>query len=109
MGGKRVDSRRMKKLRGEFFEEGKRLAASPVAEERDQSRCWLCRGDIDYTVPQATTPDSHTLDHAKDVDTYPELQEDPDNFRHCHFSCNSSRGKDAPNTQGLGEPMPAWW
>ncbi|MFE2772278.1 HNH endonuclease [Microbacterium resistens] len=97
----------MHQLRDEFFEEGKRLDADPAT--RHLADCWLCRGHIDYTVPQATTPDSHTLDHAKDVETYPELQEDWDNFRHAHFSCNTSRGKRAPNTQGLGEPMPAWW
>lgn len=111
MSGKRVDSRRMKKLRAEFFEDGKRLDADPAT--REHASCWLCPpgpgARIDYTVPQASTPDSHTLDHSKDVDTYPELQEDPDLFRHCHFSCNSSRGKKAPNTQGLGQPMPAWW
>lgn len=107
MAGKRTNTRRMHQLRDEFFEEGKRLDADPAT--RHLADCWLCRGHIDYTVPQATTPDSHTLDHAKDVETYPELQEDWDNFRHAHFSCNSSRGKRAPNTQGLGEPMPAWW
>ncbi|MFK4760311.1 hypothetical protein ACI3KS_05185 [Microbacterium sp. ZW T5_45] len=99
----------MHKLRDDFFDEGKAQSLSPDPDERAESDCWLCRGGIDYTVPPATTPDSHTLDHAKDVDTYPELQEDPDNFRHAHFSCNSSRGKRAPNDQGLGEPMPAWW
>jgi len=97
----------MHMLRDDYDDDGKRLDADP--ETRHEADCWLCHGRIDYTVPAATTPDSHTLDHAKDVDTYPELQEDPDNFRHCHFNCNSSRGRRAPNDQGLGEPMPAWW
>lgn len=37
-----------------------------------------------------------------------ELQDDPDNFRHAHFNCNSSRGK-GEYEQGVGEEMPAWW
>lgn len=107
MAGKRKETRRMHRLREDFFDEGKALDADP--DTRDAAGCWLCRGRIDYNVGAGTTPDSHTLDHLKDVDDYPELQEDPDNFRHAHFVCNSSRGKRAPNTQGLGEQMPAWW
>ena len=111
MGGKRKDTRRMHKLRDEFFEEGKRLDADPAT--RHLADCSLCPpgpgARIDYTAKPGTTPDSHTLEHAKAVDDFPELQEDPDNFRHAHFSCNSSRGKRALNHQGLGEPMPRWW
>lgn len=106
MSGKRVESRRMHKLRDEFFELGKRQSAEGRA---DEAQCWLCRTDIDYTAAPGTTADSHTLDHYFDVDTHPELQEDPDNFRHAHYSCNSSRGKRAPNTQDLGEQVAAWW
>ncbi|WP_439593903.1 hypothetical protein [Microbacterium sp.] len=94
----------MHKLRDEFFEEGKRLdaAGDPAAN------CWLCKQRIDYEAGQGTTPDSHTLDHFHVVDDRPDLQEDPSNFRHAHFNCNSSRGKRTPSP-GLGEPAPSWW
>lgn len=106
MPGKRVDSRRMKRLRSEFFEDGKRLDADP--DTRDRANCWLCRTRIDYTVPPGSTPDSHNMDHYVTVDERPDLQEDPSNFRHSHASCNEARGKRAPSP-GLGEPVPAWW
>ncbi len=109
MSGKRVDTRRMKKLRNDFFEQGKKDSLSRDPDIRDRSKCWLCRDSIDYTAKPGTTPNSHELDHAHPVDDRPDLQEDADNFRHSHSSCNGSRGKRAPNTQGLGEPVPAWW
>lgn len=102
----RTNSRRMHKLRDEFFADGKRLDADP--DTRPLSVCWLDGDPIDYVAAPATTPDSHTLDHYFPVEDYPELQEDPDNFRHAHFDCNSRRGKRAPSP-GLGEPMPQWW
>jgi 5-methylcytosine-specific restriction endonuclease McrA len=102
----RQQTRRMHKLRDEFFELGKKQFARG---ERDAAKCWLCGGEIDYTAKPATTPDSHTLDHLHAVDDRPDLQEDVDNFRHAHYSCNSSRGKRTPNTQGLGEQVAAWW
>lgn len=104
--GKRKNTRRMHKLRDEFYLEGKRLDADPAT--RDRSLCWLDGQRIDYDAAPGTTPDSHTLDHVKPVEDYPELQEDPTNFRHAHFDCNSSRGKRTPSA-GLGEPAPAWW
>lgn len=105
----RMQTRRMHKLRDAFFEQGRRDSESRDPAVREKSRCWLCRTDIDYTAKPATTPDSHTTDHRHAVDDRPDLQEDIDNFEHAHYSCNSSRGKRAPNTQGLGEPVPAWW
>lgn len=102
---KRTHTREDQRLRTEFFQEGKALDAAGDSE----ADCWLCRTRIDYTVDPGTTQDSHTLDHYFPVDDYPELQNDPDNFRHAHFSCNSSRGKREANRNGLGEPMPAWW
>ncbi len=104
----RTNTRRMHKLRDEFFAEGARLDADP--DTRELASCWLCTDRIDYIASPGTTPDSHTLDHYYAVDDYPELQEDPDNFRHAHFDCNSRRGKRAPTTAaGLGTPMPQWW
>ncbi|SDR72032.1 HNH endonuclease [Microbacterium paraoxydans] len=111
MTGKRThkESRRMHKLRREFFEEGKRQSRSTNPDEVEKSKCWICRDAIDYDAGQGTTSDSHELDHYHPVDDRPDLEEDVDNFRHSHSSCNSSRGKRAANTQGLGEQVAAWW
>ena len=103
---KRVDTRRMKKLRGEFFREGQRLDADP--ETRHLANCWLCKQRIAYDVEPNTTPDSHNLDHYHPYSTHPELIEDPSNFRHACFVCNTSRGNRAPSP-GLGEAVPDWW
>lgn len=99
----------MHKLRDEFFEQGRAQSKSIDPDEQAKSKCHLCGDDIDYDVAAGTTADSHNLDHYFPVDDYPELEEDPDNFRHAHQSCNSSRGKRAPNTQGLGAQVAAWW
>lgn len=106
MAGKRKNTRRMHKLRDEFYEAGKRLDADPAT--RDQSVCWICKNRIDYDAAPGTTPDSHTLDHRIAVEDAPELQEDPSVFEHAHFSCNSSRGR-RHLSLGLGELAPAWW
>lgn len=106
MAGKRTNTRRMHKLRDEFYEEGKRLDADP--DTRHLANCWICKDRIDYAAKPGTTPNSHTLDHRIPVEERPDLQEDPSNFEHCHFSCNSSRGDRTPSP-GLGEPAPAWW
>lgn len=104
--GKRKNTRRMTKLREEFFVEGKRLDADPAT--RDEALCWLCRGRIDYVAQAGSTPDSHNLDHYHAVDDRPDLEEDPDNFRHSHAGCNLARGKRTPSP-GLGAQVPAWW
>ncbi|PPF18278.1 hypothetical protein C5B92_07120 [Rathayibacter sp. AY1A4] len=100
----RENTREDHRLRDAFFTEGKQLAAAgdPAAD------CWLCHTPIDYEAKPSTTDDSHNLDHAKSWHDYPELRRDPNNFRHAHFHCNTSRGKRAP-TPGLGAPMPDWW
>ncbi len=105
-GGLRTDTRRMHKLRTEFFLEGKRLDADP--KTRDQANCWICHGRIDYDADPGSTDDSHNLDHFKSVRDFPDLQEDPTGFRHAHRSCNIAHGADAP-VMGLGEQMPEWW
>lgn len=102
----RVDSRAMKRLRADFFEEGRAQDADPST--RPLSVCWLCKQRIDYDVEPSSTPDSHNLDHYHAVHDRPDLQEDPTNFRHAHFSCNTSRGRRAPSP-GLGDEVPAWW
>lgn len=106
MAGKRTNTRAMHVGRQSFFEEGKRLDADP--ETRHLSICWLCKERINYDVDPHTTPDSHNLDHFRTVRDYPELQNDPSNWRHSHRLCNGSRGPDAPSL-GLGEQVADWW
>ena len=103
---KRVDTRNMKRLRAEFFADGKLLDADP--DTRHLADCWLCKQHIDYNVEPHTTPDSHNLDHAVTYSDAPELLEDPTNFRHSHRTCNEARGASAPSV-GLGEPVADWW
>ena len=104
MSGKRTNTRLDHELRQAFFEEGQRLDAAGDPE----ANCWLCRQPIDYTAAQGSTPDSHNLDHYFTVSEHPELQSDPDNFRHSHTLCNQQRGAGAPALD-LGEQMPPWW
>ena len=73
------------------FEAGKLLDADPAT--RHLSVCWICTLRIDCEQAPGTTTDSHTLDHYYPVEDFPVLQNEPDNFRHAHFDCNSSRGK----------------
>lgn len=108
MAGKRRNTRRMNKLRTEFYEEGKRLDADPATRHLSVCTYPTCGQRIDYSVPPATTPDSHTLEHVKSVEDFPDLQEDPTNFAHMHFGCNSSKGKRTVGF-GLGEQVPDWW
>jgi hypothetical protein len=100
----RTNTRRMHQLRDDFYAEGKRLDAKgdPAAN------CWRCHTPIDYDVAPHTTPESHNLGHYKSVDDYPELQEDPTNFRHEHRTCNLTAGK-SMHTAGLGASPPDWW
>ncbi|TFC30206.1 hypothetical protein E3O55_08435 [Cryobacterium sp. MDB1-18-2] len=95
----------MNMLRTDFFDEGKQHDATP---DDDEGNCWLCKQEIDYDVPAGTTDDSHNLDHYFAVADYPELQEDPENFRHAHQLCNNKRSNNAPSV-GLGEAVPDWW
>lgn len=104
----RKNTRRMHRPREDFFLEGKRQSTDPDPDVRALVECRLCRTPIDYVAAAGSTPDSHHLDHYRPVRDFPELQEDPDNFRHAHASCNQSRRADAPSAE-LGEPMPAWW
>ena len=100
----RTNTRRMHKLRDDFFAEGQRLDAKGDPE----ANCWLCKGKIDYTAEPNTTPESHNLDHYHPVADHPELQDDPSNARHAHALCNTKRGKRAP-APGIGEAVPDWW
>lgn len=104
MSANRTNTRRMHRLRKEFFDEGRRLdaAGDPSAN------CWIDGERINYAATPGTTPDSHELDHYYSVANYPELQEDPSNFRHAHKLCNGTRGADG-QTYDLGEQVPDWW
>lgn len=97
-------TRRMNRLRDEFFREGKQLdaAGDPAAD------CWICLQPIDYSVRAGTTDDSHELDHYYPVSSHPQLQEDPANFRHSHRLCNLLRSKGAPEPE-LGIPSQVWF
>ena len=103
---KRIDTRRMKKLRGEFFHEGQQLDANP--ETQHLANCWLCKKRIDYTAKPGTTDQSHELDHYYPVSLYPDLQHDPAGWRHSHRLCNRERGNGQPKSD-LGETVPDWW
>ena len=104
----RTNTRRMNKLRDEFFAEGKAQSRSDDPEIRALSDCWLCRSAVDYIADPHTTSDSHNLDHFKAVKYFPELQEDPTNFRHSHMACNLHRGANTPSL-GLGTAVADWW
>lgn len=90
------ESRRYKKLRGEFRSECADL----------QLPCWLCGKPIDYSLP-SEHPDAWSLDHAHTVSEFLELALDPANFRPSHLDCNKRRGNDAPFIQ-LGAPSEDW-
>ena len=104
----RTNTRRMNMLRDDFLAEGRKQSQSPDADERALSDCWLCRLPVDYVADAHTTPDSHNLDHYKTVKDFPELQEDPSNFRHSHMACNLQRGASPPSL-GLGTAVADWW
>ena len=102
----RVNTRRMRQLRRDFFEEGRRLDADP--QTRDQSACWLCGQRIDYDAAPGTTDDSHELDHVVPVSAAPDMQEEPSNFRHAHRRCNAARSNKVPVGALANRPRP-WW
>lgn len=100
----RSNTRRMHQLRAEFFDEGKQLAAAGDPE----ANCWRCKLPIDYEAEPHSTPESHNLGHYRSVRDHPELEEDPDNFRHEHRLCNQAAGA-GMHSLGLGEPVKDWW
>lgn len=104
--GARSNTRRMNRLRQEFFERGKRLDADPAT--RPESVCWICERRIDYDAEPGTTEESHELDHMIPVSIDPGLQEDPTNFRHAHRRCNRERSNRSP-VGDLGDRVEAWW
>lgn len=100
---KHTTSRRFKKLRAEFKEQGR----------ADDARCWLCRQPIDYDLPRLD-PDtgrlnweSWELDHLYPQSKYPELAEDWGNFRHSHSRCNNDRSNKAPS-RAITNPSRGW-
>lgn len=101
---KRPHTRAFERHKQEFFEAGKRLDAEgdPAAD------CWICHKRIDYSVPPSSSDQSHELDHYYPYSLYPELVDDPANFRHSHRRCNRERGNGQPK-MNLGEVIAAWW
>ena len=71
MAGARTNTRRMHRLRDEFFDEGRRLDADPTT--RHLSVCWICKGRIDYTAGAGTT--RYRIDEAAGIDRCEQLGE----------------------------------
>lgn len=101
---KRPHTRAFEKHKQEFFEQGKALDAA--GDQR--ADCWICHKRIDYSVPAGSTPTSHELDHYYVFSKYPELFDDPANFRHAHRQCNRERGDGQPKAD-LGDVIAQWW
>lgn len=74
--------------------------------EAVKAPCHLCGQGIDYTIPSGD-PNAWECDHFYPVEDYPELAEDPANFRPSHKDCNGSRGRDAVRPT-LGTPSEEW-
>jgi len=68
--------------------------------------CWLCGQDIRYDL-KWPDPQSFSLDHARPLSEFPELAEDPENFRSSHLSCNIGRGT-RDHTPTLGATSRDW-
>lgn len=101
---RRNETRSYKQHKREFYEQGKRLdAAGDHAAD-----CWICGKRIDYNAKPGTTDVSHELDHYYPWSLYPELADDPANFRHAHRKCNRERGNGQPSAD-LGDVIAAWW
>lgn len=69
--------------------------------------CWICGGDIDYSVTDGSTELSFTYDHLEPWATSPELRFDPSNGASAHRKCNDARGKNEPIPE-LGTTSRAW-
>lgn len=90
------ESHHYKKLKAEFR----------AACEEEHAECWLCFDAINYSLPPEH-PESFSVDHAKTVRDFPELGDDPLNFRPSHLICNQRRGDDEPHLD-IGEPSEEW-
>lgn len=66
--------------------------------------CHLCGQPIDYGL---NAIDPWELDHFYARSKYPELTDDPGNWRAIHKRCNSSRGNDDVRPT-LGVPSEEW-
>lgn len=76
----------------------KRIIAE-LRERRDP--CWLCGEPIDYRLT-GSDPWAFSADHVKPWSKFPELREDPANYRASHLLCNQKRGnREAPPGLGL--------
>lgn len=73
---------------------------------REDARCWLCWQRIDYSLP-GDHPAGFSLDHMLPVSKFPELAEEPSNFRPSHLECNVQRGNRDPGL-AMGQPSRRW-
>ena len=81
----------------------------PLAFERDRkanARCWICNGEIDYTLPISSAPLAWEGDHVNAIANGGE-ELDLNNVRACHTQCNRARGK-SNNTNGIGRRSRIW-
>lgn len=68
---------------------------------------------IDYAIPHKdpftgkVNPEAWELDHMYPQSKYPELAEDPGNFRHSHSKCNNDRGNAEPRLS-VRKPSRKW-
>ena len=101
---RRPHSRRFEEDKQAFFADGKRMdeAGDPAAD------CWICGKRIEYAVQPGSTDMSHELDHYYPYSLYPELHDDPANFRHAHRKCNRERGNGQPKSS-IGDVIAQWW
>lgn len=94
----RRDSRIYRRRKVEFRDECQPLNAS----------CWLCGGEIDYTVTGGPdVPNGFSVDHAIPWTVRPDLAYDMGNFRPAHWQCNSERGTSDVDL-GLGDGSRVW-
>lgn len=93
---KRKETPWYRKQRAKFKKDG----------QTTDAHCWICGDPIDYNAPRADR-DSHTLDHYYPVELYPHLHDDPANWRHAHWKCNSSRG--TAQVTKTNTTIPCWW
>ena len=103
---RRPHSRRFEQDKQAFFQDGKRLdeAGDPAAA----SILFHRNASVMKLLLPASTDMSHELDHYYPYSLYPELHDDPANFRHAHRRCNRERGNGQP-TASIGDVIAEWW
>lgn len=70
--------------------------------------CWLCRELIDYDADATIDDYAFQLDHFWPWEPYPNLRDDPTNYRPSHRLCNLKRGGEMPRPE-LGPLSRDWF